>query len=79
MVMLQVRDGLASNYRLTFPVTIVSLIITGTDCVLPLKLRLSVATLCSVWFQKPLESPTVPSVSFFQSFYKLNANIHRGT
>ena len=76
---LQVRDGLIRNYRLTFPVMIVSLIITRTDCALPLNVRLSVFTLCKVWFQNPLESPAVPSVCFFQSFYKLNANIHRGT
>ena len=62
---------------------IVSLIVTksGLSKVSPSSqpLWLSVFTLCSVWFQNLWESPTVPSVCFFQSFYKLNANIHRGT
>ena len=77
-LVLQVRDGLASvatNYRLSFPVRreIVSLILTRTlsgVSVSPTTTAQSVHARRGLVVQNPLESPTVPSVCFFQSFYK---------
>ena len=79
-VLLQVRDGLTRNYRLTFPVRIVSLIITRADCLMTLTVcRTQCVHALLGLVSESTGKPDGSSVCFFQSFYKLNANIHRGT